>query len=41
MEYVGETNRDGRPHGLGTYTHPDGATYTGALRTVNSMAKAP
>ena len=32
MEYTGERNSDGRPHGQGTMTFDDGATYTGEHR---------
>ena len=29
MEYTGERNSDGKPHGQGTMTHANGGTYTG------------
>ena len=29
MEYTGERNSDGRPHGQGTETDANGDTYTG------------
>ena len=29
MTYTGERNSAGKPHGQGTYTFADGATYTG------------
>ncbi len=32
MEYTGERNSDGRPHGQGTLTYADGDTCTGAFK---------
>ena len=29
MEYYGERNSDGKPHGQGTMTYPDGGKRTG------------
>ena len=32
MEYYGERNSDGKPHGQGTATYANGTTYTGAFK---------